>query len=158
MGISLVPMGVPQITAETFEDGLAMFLITGEESNTPDYKRIDDFMELLHKIGKVACQGVGLGFSGYDDDPREIWEIPEARAFIQRLNDKHPCWPYFVIPEQEALFACLLPMISTRGAMREDAIRILRKIKDEIRAYGKEIGDPVGAQEAVSAWRQACRP
>lgn len=28
---------------------------------------------------------VGLSLSGYDDDPREIYEIPEARDYVKRF-------------------------------------------------------------------------
>ena len=37
--------------------------------------------------------------SGYDNDPREIYEIPEFVAFILKANEAGPCWMYFAAPE-----------------------------------------------------------
>ena len=37
--------------------------------------------------------------TGYDDDPREIYEIPEFQKFIRQANESSPCWIYFVAPE-----------------------------------------------------------
>ena len=35
----------------------------------------------------------------YDDDSREIYEIPEFVAFIRKANEAAPCWMYFAAPE-----------------------------------------------------------
>ncbi len=32
---------------------------------------------------------------GYDDDPRELWDIAEVRAFYQKLDEKFPYWFWF---------------------------------------------------------------
>jgi hypothetical protein len=34
--------------------------------------------------------------SGYDDDHRELYQIPEVVEFITALNSKLPFWLYFV--------------------------------------------------------------
>jgi hypothetical protein len=39
---------------------------------------------------------VDIGFSGYDDDPRELWDIPEVKQFVQNLDCKFPYWFYFL--------------------------------------------------------------
>jgi hypothetical protein len=36
-----------------------------------------------------------LSFAGYDDDSRELYEIPEVRRFIAELDSKFPFWFYF---------------------------------------------------------------
>lgn len=33
---------------------------------------------------------------GYDDDPRELYEIPEVRAFVAALDREWPQWFYFL--------------------------------------------------------------
>jgi hypothetical protein len=37
-----------------------------------------------------------LGFHGYDDDPRELYEIDEVRRFVAELDRKFPFWLYFL--------------------------------------------------------------
>lgn len=37
-----------------------------------------------------------LGFFGYDDDPRELYEIEDVRRFACELDKKFPFWLYFI--------------------------------------------------------------
>jgi hypothetical protein len=37
-----------------------------------------------------------IGFHGYDDDSRELYEIEEVRRFIAELDKKFPFWLYFL--------------------------------------------------------------
>lgn len=37
-----------------------------------------------------------LGFFGYDDDPRELYEIEEVRRFVLELDKTFPFWLYFL--------------------------------------------------------------
>ena len=39
---------------------------------------------------------VELTFSGYVNDPRELYEIPEVRRFCSKLDDVFPYWFYFL--------------------------------------------------------------
>lgn len=36
--------------------------------------------------------------TGYDDDSRELFEIPEFVAFVRKANEFSPCWLYFSHP------------------------------------------------------------
>ena len=33
---------------------------------------------------------------GYEDDPRDLWEIPEVRAWMKALDQAFPYWFYFM--------------------------------------------------------------
>ena len=62
----------------------------------------------LHNLfGKVR-----FGLDGYNDDPRELFEIPEARAFLRKLTEE---WPYFFYASDledrflDTLIKCLVP-------------------------------------------------
>lgn len=50
----------------------------------------EELKECIHRMYPL-CQSEAKGFtltiSGYDDDPRELWEIPEAVKFCQKLLD-----------------------------------------------------------------------
>jgi len=37
--------------------------------------------------------------TGYDNDSREIYQIPEFQKFICKANEATPCWMYFAAPE-----------------------------------------------------------
>lgn len=37
-----------------------------------------------------------LFFDGYDDDPRELWVIPEVHAYVTALDAEFPYWLWFM--------------------------------------------------------------
>ena len=63
-----------------------------------------------------AYQKYVLLISGYDDDPRELYQIPEVVSFIKDLNSKLPFWLYFVNTSDKKFFswmiACLCQAMS----------------------------------------------
>lgn len=51
---------------------------------------VNEIKECIQKMLPVCVvngRGFCLTISGFDDDPRELWEIPEAIAFMRRLYD-----------------------------------------------------------------------
>ena len=57
-----------------------------------------------------------LAVDGYDDDPREIYLIPEVRQFFADFQRAWPYLPYFANLDTENLMIdvmCLLPSIAT---------------------------------------------
>ena len=46
---------------------------------------------------------VVFGVDGYNDDPRELFEIPEVRTFIRDLDSKWPFWFFFLSKATNAL-------------------------------------------------------
>ena len=44
-----------------------------------------------------------LSFHGYDTDRRELWAIPEVRAFVQALDEQFPYWFYLADLRSEFL-------------------------------------------------------
>ena len=46
---------------------------------------------------------VDISFEGWDDDAREIYEIPEIRTFLHLLDEKFPYWLYFLSTEFDLL-------------------------------------------------------
>ena len=46
-------------------------------------------------------------FSGWDDDPRELAEIPELRAWFNRLTGEFPYWLHFAEKQGDTLFLAL---------------------------------------------------
>ncbi len=44
-----------------------------------------------------------LFVGGYDDDPRELWEITEVRQYLRALDRRFPFWFWFVDPTDPGL-------------------------------------------------------
>ena len=57
---------------------------------------------------------VEISFQGFDDDPREIYEIPEIRRFCVEIDKLFPFWFYFLPTDNDTLkmiVFCLVPII-----------------------------------------------
>lgn len=63
-------------------------------------------LERLSKNPEVALKLKGsmfLSFSGWDDDRREIYDIPEIVQFFRALTERWPHWFYFLEAEQDSI-------------------------------------------------------
>jgi hypothetical protein len=52
-------------------------------------------------------------FSGYENDPRELYSIHEVRKFVRALTEKFPYWFHFCTKSGDSLWVvvqCLLPV------------------------------------------------
>jgi hypothetical protein len=56
------------------------------ESNMTD-NEIKECIQLMIPACIARTRGFCLTISGFDDDPRELWQIPEATEFMRRLVD-----------------------------------------------------------------------
>jgi hypothetical protein len=57
-------------------------------------------------------EGVDVSFAGYDEDPRELFEIHEVRNYVFQLDDQFPFWLFFLSKfglGLQCLFFCLMP-------------------------------------------------
>jgi hypothetical protein len=51
----------------------------------------------------LHCQGkINISFDGYDDDPRELFEIDEVREYIDLLDEAIPELFFFARSERSA--------------------------------------------------------
>jgi hypothetical protein len=70
---------------------------------------MDEPLELLRSL--TADRGVAIEFcgrislvvDGYNDDPRELFEVPEVRAYIRRLDQAWPNWFFFLSQADESI-------------------------------------------------------
>lgn len=51
---------------------------------------LDDRRNVLRQQNKIR-----VFVDGYDDDPRELWDIAEVQAFYRKLDEKFPYWFWF---------------------------------------------------------------
>jgi TPR repeat protein len=76
------------------------------------------------------CERVDLCCSGYDSDSRELWEIPEVRAFVQKLDQQFPYWCYFLSRNGEGLMwltYCLYPLALSQDEKQRLWLPAIRK-------------------------------
>ena len=83
-----------------------------------------EYVTLLHGITgslqsfEAAFQRYVFLISGYDDDPRELYQIPEVVSYIKDLNSKLPFWLYFVNTADKRFFSWMIACLCQ--AMRLD--------------------------------------
>ena len=61
---------------------------------------------------RANLEGLDIAFDGYDHGSREIFEIPEVRDFVSRLDVEFPFWLFFMIKRLlllQAITLCLMP-------------------------------------------------
>ncbi|GFP77723.1 chlororespiratory reduction 6 domain-containing protein [Clostridium fungisolvens] len=76
-----------------------------------DLQEIDKMLNVFKRHGiKKYRNNIVFQIDGYNDDPREIFEIPEIKAFFKKVFDKYPYMLYFLsnINSNDAwVLACL---------------------------------------------------
>ena len=83
-------------------------------------------MALLHgatgslKSFETAFQRYVFLISGYDDDPRELYQITEVVSFIKDLNSKLPFWLYFVNTSDKKFFSWMIACLCRAMSLDQD--------------------------------------
>ena len=85
-----------------------------------------EYVTLLHGITgslqsfEAAFQRYVFLISGYDDDPRELYQIPEVVSFIKDLNSKLPFWLYFVNTSDKRFFSWMIACLCRAMSLDQD--------------------------------------
>jgi hypothetical protein len=61
---------------------------------------------------RMYFEKLDISFHGYEDDTRELHDIPEVREYVQLLDDKFPYWLFFLSKRDlglQCLMYCLMP-------------------------------------------------
>jgi hypothetical protein len=77
---------------------------------------------LQPETAKKFFERVEIGFSGYDQDPRELYEMVEVRNFVYKLDDQFPFWLYFLTKRGSGLrviLYCFCPPFLKPEAQQE---------------------------------------
>jgi len=64
------------------------------------------------EVALKYCEMVDIAVYGYDDDPRELNELPEVRDFVYKLDAEFPYWCYFLSKRRTGLMfilSCFCP-------------------------------------------------
>jgi hypothetical protein len=84
---------------------IILFTVARGEVESADISRVEDFWRRLlrHKGLALHCQGkISFSFSGYDEDPRECFEIEDIRRYIALLDEAVPELFFFARAEEPA--------------------------------------------------------
>ena len=85
-----------------------------------------EYVTLLHgatgtiQSFEVAFQRYVFLISGYDDDPRELYQIPEVVSFIKDLNSKLPFWLYFINTSDKKFFSWMIACLCQAMSLDQD--------------------------------------
>ena len=85
-----------------------------------------EYVTLLHgatgslQSFEAAFQRYVFLISGYDDDPRELYQIPEVVSFIKDLNSKLPFWLYFVNTGDKRFFSWMIACLCRAMSLDQD--------------------------------------
>ena len=86
-----------------FGSELILFVVDIEEVRSKNILRVQEFRNRLCSTKELAlhCQGkIHISFSGYDDDPRELFEIEEVRQYVGFLDEALPELFFFARSEE----------------------------------------------------------
>ena len=86
---------------------------------------------------EAAFQRYVFLISGYDDDPRELYQIPEVVSFIKDLNSKLPFWLYFINTKDKRFFSWMIACLCQATSLDQDEETIYADFNAEV--YNKLI-------------------
>jgi len=84
------------------------------------------YVSLLHDATgtvqsfEVAFQKYVFLISGYDEDSRELYQIPEVVSFIKDLNSKLPFWLYFINTSDKRFFSWMIACLCRAMSLDQD--------------------------------------
>jgi len=112
-----------------------IFVISHPEIQRCDINRVHQvFLEMLQpKHARDLRQHVSIAVDGYDDDQRELVEIPEVRAWFQKFDNHWPYCFFFLdpdLPSNLRLFAgCVCPIEFVGGVVYRSPSKPIRRLR-----------------------------
>ena len=85
-----------------------------------------EYVTLLHGITdslqsfEAAFQRYVFLISGYDNDQRELYQIPEVVRFKKDLNSKLPFWLYFINTSDKKFFSWMIACLCRAMSLDQD--------------------------------------
>ena len=99
-----------------------VIVITRQEVESVNITRPLNLLQPLLASPQTArshFEKIDVAFDGYDDDNRELFEIPDVRDFVFKLDEAFPYWFYFLSKNGlglQALILCFMPPYLTEEA------------------------------------------
>ena len=86
-------------------------------------------------------QTVLFWFPDYDDDPRELYEIPDTRKWFQKVDEAFPYFIYFLAPEQFYLYIASQKNVEGTGLTHQALLSYIAGHEGAIEHLCEDIGD-----------------
>lgn len=128
-------LGLRQVTACAIEPTLLLelgkitdFLIIVVSKEEVEAGNISSSLRTLNRLiespstARQFAERVDIAFHGYDHNAVELFEMPEVRSFVHKLDEKFPYWLFFLSKYHaglQCLLLCLLPPFLTETARAE---------------------------------------
>ncbi|MGH8432980.1 MAG: hypothetical protein ACRERX_00535 [Pseudomonas sp.] len=145
---------------DDFEDPI-IFGIHREQIETFDLESSLSFLRTLVPIRDPrhvwSCKGaLSLVIAGYDDDPRELFEIPEVCRYLHGLDQEWPFWFFFLTPSSIRLVGMCLASAVTVAPGKvymppENFYRFMERGFGAVNHLFDLYGFPESESEALSA-------
>jgi len=140
--------------------------IRKEEVESDDFNRFDKFMTALKSYRTLPRQKVLFSFAGYNDDERELVNIPKVVRYAKKIIAEYPHFWYYAITTNSEFFflADLIEEnnytivsndISRKFHIKQDKERLenqLRKMGTALESFGSQANDEDGAFDSFKKW------
>lgn len=157
----------PVTEAMLKDDNIIVFGISKEEVNSKNFDRIFDTLTCASRLGGVGKDAHGklmLAFA-YDDDPRELYEIPEVCEYMRNVYKTFPFFFYFLTPYSAANIALLYCIIGVSVVSKSrstgnvkvalvseaEATELIKSLTQATRLLGISLGDTEGVNAALQS-------
>lgn len=158
-------------------NSLIVFQVEKEDISTLSLERAEKTLSTLKETGKPARGALAIMFSGYDDIPDEVFEIPAIREWSAKFVDRNPEVFYFLNRELQSDQMILTTLCDVSSFHVGEATKspeeyyksgidpmdlpkkqlqlslpdgLREKITSAVIIYGDSVGDPNGARSALS--------
>lgn len=110
-----------------FVKEIEIVIISKEEVIKKDIRRLSRRIEKLRKGGFDSKGKLYVYFKGYDGNSKlgEVFEVPEIRAYVKKLYNKHPYFIYFI----NSTLGCDLILLSSLSKV-SNVVRVGSKLID----------------------------
>ncbi len=132
-----------------FKGATVLYEISRHEVESCLTERITHDLRIAVDNPFCACEMDGMIFSvrGYDDDPRELFQIPEFRRFVRKLNNHEIPWLFLACLETLWVQVLALCLVDNAAAITDT-----RKGRTRMAFPGQDVAGFLGAQmEAFGA-------
>jgi hypothetical protein len=106
------------------EAGPIVVVISRQEVETGDTSSVASVLKSCIASPERALslfEKLDIAFHGYDQDQREVFEIPEVRKYVSLLDQEFPFWLFFLTKEKlglQAIMLCFMPPYLTEDARK----------------------------------------
>lgn len=142
-----------QIDVENYDT--IVVVVSKEEVDSSDYVKVLEFFDAILLDAIRFENKLFIMIEGYDDDPRELYEIEEVRNYFSVLDKLFPYWFYFLNKKVEnarsplgLVTSILVPIVSIQSESQRreiefDIEQLLQFLKNHF-YYLNELTDRLG--------------